>query len=162
MMPSIRIEDDVFQALKSIAEPFTDTPNSVIRRLLEERGALKGSKAPIAPSNDEQAAQLTPQPTYEKFLLHVLATKFNGRGAKHDVTKTVLTMMTSRNLIGPAELELVSTGETKAANTVAWGRNALKERGFIKRISARGVWELTSEGMAAAKHVSLPENRESL
>ena len=160
MMPTIRLEDDVFQALKSIAEPFTDTPNSVIRRLLEERGALKGSKAPVAPSNSERSARLTPQPTYEKFLLHVLATKFNGEGPKHDVTNAVLAMMESRNLIGPAELELVSTGETKATNTVAWARNALKDRGFIKRISPRGIWELTPEGMTAAKRVSLPDSRE--
>ncbi len=36
-MPSIEIEDDVFESLKNIAEPFIDTPNTVIKRLLEER-----------------------------------------------------------------------------------------------------------------------------
>ena len=31
-MPTIRIEHDVFDGLKKLAEPFVDTPNAVIRR----------------------------------------------------------------------------------------------------------------------------------
>ena len=47
-MPTIRIDDDVFAALQKKAEPFTDTPNSVIKRLLEEAGALpKRSAIPV-------------------------------------------------------------------------------------------------------------------
>ncbi|MCX4798232.1 hypothetical protein OG497_30170 [Streptomyces sp. NBC_01242] len=34
MSRTIRVDDDVFARLQSLAEPFTDTPNSVIRRLL--------------------------------------------------------------------------------------------------------------------------------
>lgn len=33
MMPTIRIDDDVWAWLKSHAQPFEDTPNSVLRRL---------------------------------------------------------------------------------------------------------------------------------
>src|SRR5688572_20983918 len=43
MTPTIRIDDEVFEALKQHAEPLVDTPNSVLRRLLE------------LPSNREQA-----------------------------------------------------------------------------------------------------------
>ncbi|MEV0782136.1 hypothetical protein AB0I52_03920 [Streptomyces sp. NPDC050423] len=42
----IRVDDEVFAALQSRAEPFTDTPNSVIRRLLgltRPPGALPGA-----------------------------------------------------------------------------------------------------------------------
>ena len=34
MSPTIRIDDDVYEWLKGEAEPFVDTPNSVLRRLL--------------------------------------------------------------------------------------------------------------------------------
>jgi len=59
--------------------------------------------------------------------------------------------------IGPADQEIVSTGETKAENTIAWARNALKDRGHISRISPRGIWELTAEGKDAASNITLPK-----
>src|SRR6266446_3177077 len=170
MMPTIRIDDDVFQGLKKIAEPFTDTPNSVIRRLLEDKGTLPKSKEPVSDGEDDHdhrkggrnasvvvpISSLTPQPIYENFLLYVLQTQFNGRGGKHEVTKAVIDMMKGRNFIGPADLEIVQTGETKAANTIAWGRNALKDRGLISRQSPRGVWELTPAGVEKSKRILLP------
>jgi hypothetical protein len=161
VMPTIRLDDDVFNGLKSLAEPFTDTPNSVIRRLLEDRGALPttraASESALAMSNKpataarvtrpSRASGLTPQATYEKYLLHVLATRFKGRGDKREVTKTVLELLQSREPLNPADLERVKTGETKAENTIAWGRNALKERGLISLASPRGTWELTEKGL---------------
>jgi restriction endonuclease Mrr len=60
--------------------------------------------------------------------------------------------------IGPADQELVSTGETKAENTITWARNALKQRGHISRATSRGTWELTPEGKAAAGRVTLPKS----
>ena len=38
MAPSIRVGDEKYQALKQHAEPFVDTPETVIRRLLAETG----------------------------------------------------------------------------------------------------------------------------
>lgn len=35
MTPTIRIDHDVYEALRNAAEPFVDTPNSVLRRLLQ-------------------------------------------------------------------------------------------------------------------------------
>ncbi len=80
MMPTIRVEDEVFQGLKKIAEPFTDTPNTVIRRLLEEKGVLSKSKSSvddagnsdIDPSVQISAASLTPQSVFENYLLYIL------------------------------------------------------------------------------------------
>jgi hypothetical protein len=168
-MPTIRLDDDVFNGLKTLAEPFTDTPNSVIRRLLEERGALlttrtvseSGGAIPnkrataqgvIGPSS---ASGLTPQATYEKYLLHVLATRFNGRGDKREVTEAVLESLQSREPLNSADLERVKTGETKAENTIAWGRNALKERGLIRLASPRGTWELTEKGLKEGRELKL-------
>lgn len=156
-MPTIRIEDDVFEALKTLAEPFVDTPSAVIRRLLAEKGILEPRaprpKASARPAPAERALtnELTPQPVYEAFLLATLLRDFEGRGDKRSVTQAVLQKMVKQGYVGAADLELVATGETRAENTITWGRNALKNRGLIARGSPRGIWELTEEGRAVAE-----------
>ena len=174
MMPTIRIEDDVFQALKSMAEPFVDTPNMVIRRLIDQVQKLgqTGGNAKTAKTEDLKRVQpqlrgentragvLTPQSVYEDFLLFVLAKKFGGKAQKTEATSAVIDEMTSLGLIGPDELKTVSTGETKAANTIAWGRNRLKEQGLISNLSERGFWELTPAGLAKGDVVRLPSGRQ--
>lgn len=166
MMPTIRIDEDVFAGLKELAEPFTDTPNTVIRRLLQERReqVAKGRAPSLVEKSAEKSqsksprVSLTPQTTYETYLLYVLAHSFNGRGEKHEVTRAVVELMDSHGLIGNPERQHVSTGESRAENTVAWGRNALKERGLISRNSPRGVWELTPEGLVEGRSASLQKS----
>jgi hypothetical protein len=163
-MPTIRIDEEVFEGLKQLAEPFVDTPAAVIRRLLIEKGILKEppyrAKNPArTPPLPERALTppLTPQAVYEQFLLATLAQDFGGRGGKREVTQATVQKMVRQGFISPADLELVATGETKAENTITWGRNALKNRGLIDRGSRRGTWELTDEGLEAAKAVELPK-----
>jgi predicted CopG family antitoxin len=164
-MPTIRIDDEVFEGLKKLAEPFTDSPGSVIRRLLVEKGVLKGMPAkarrastePIKSEVKALTPPLTPQAAYEQFLLLTIEEDFGGSGEKRAVTRAVLEKMVRNGFIGPADLELVATGETKAENTITWGRNALKNRGLIRRGSKRGVWELSEEGREAATQTVLPK-----
>lgn len=145
-MPTVRIDDEVFDALKKLAEPLVDTPNSVIRRLLEANGTLKKKPAPAPkPAPARATREQTPQSVYEENLLAVLAAPpFNGRGNKKDVTLAVVERMMKRGLIPPSDLEFVATGETKAENKISWGRNLLKTRGLIRNDSPRGIWELTT------------------
>jgi hypothetical protein len=169
MMPTIRLEDDVFKGLQQLAKPFVDSPNSVVRRLLEERGILQSqettgavetrSRVNTRKSVSTTANGLTPQSVYESYLQVVLAKELNGRGHKRDVTHAVLKRMMKDGHIGPADQELVKTGETKAENTIAWARNALKDRGFISRISPHGIWELTAEGKDLANKIVPPKSR---
>jgi hypothetical protein len=151
-MPTIRIDSEVLDALKKLAEPFVDTPSSVIRRLLEEKGLI--AKPPAAPPKAPEPSsglEPTPQAVFEQFLLSVLEEQFKGRGDKRSVTLAIIEKMQKQALLRPADLELVATGETKAENSIAWGRNALKDRGLLRRNSPRGIWELTDEGRAAAR-----------
>jgi hypothetical protein len=166
MMPTIRVDQDVFEGLQKLAQPFVDSPSTVIRRMLEERGVLdKGAQGiPTARaqifSKDKplvSADGLTPQSVYEKYLLFTLLKEFNSKGHKRDVTHAIVKRMMKDGHIGPADQELVSTGETKAENTIAWARNALKDRGHISRLSPRGIWELTAEGKETAHKVALPK-----
>ena len=148
-MPTVRLDDEVYDALKKLAEPFVDTPSSVVRRLLEEKGVLhrktvQPEAAPAKPRTDPDLDP-TPQSVYEELLLQVLAAPpFNGRGDKRSVTHAIIEKMQKQKRLRAADLELVATGETRAENAIAWGRNALKKRGLIKPHSPRGVWELAT------------------
>jgi hypothetical protein len=148
-MPTIRIDQEVYEGLQKLAKPFVDSPSVVIRRLLEERGTLE-KKADVPKIARRSPVALTPQAVYEQYLLVVLAKEFDGRGHKRDVTHAIVKRMMKDGHIGAADQELVSTGETKAENTITWARNALKQRGHIERASSRGLWELTAQGRAAA------------
>jgi hypothetical protein len=154
-MPTLRVDDEVYEALKKLAEPFVDSPNSVIRRLLEEHGHVEKkapATAPAAPKIDREL-EPTPQAVYEELLLKVLDEQFKGRGDKRSVTHAIIEKMQKQKLLRAADLELVATGETRAENAIAWGRNALKDRGLLNRNSRRGIWELTAEGKATAKKI---------
>jgi len=158
-VPTIRIDQEVFEGLQKLAQPFVDSPGMVIRRLLEKEGVLAGKRsdtpAPPAPG------ALTPQSVYEKYLLQVLLKEFDGRGHKRDVTHAVVKRMMKDGHIGAADQELVSTGETKAENTLTWARNSLKDRGQISRGAARGIWELTPAGRAAADKAAIAKSRQT-
>src|SRR3972149_1007321 len=152
-MPTIRVDQEVFEGLQKLAQPFVDSPSMVIRRLLEARGVLAKnppSAPPLAAATNMAANALTPQLVYERYLLYILAREFNGQGHKRDVTHAIVKRMMKDGFIGAADQELVSTGETKAENTITWARNALKQRGYINRAARRGMWELTAEGKEAA------------
>ncbi len=158
MAQTIRISDEVYKGLKELASPFTDKPNDVIYRLLIEKGVLK------EPENMEReesrrvrtikSGSLTSQPIYENFLLITLDTDFNGRTNKKRATQATLEKMKIAGLLTEADMEVVSTGESKCENTIAWGRNKLKDRGLISKDSPRGIWELTSNGKAEAKKLT--------
>jgi hypothetical protein len=147
-MPTVRIDDEVFEALKKLAEPLVDTPNSVLRRLLDLE---KKKPASAKPASVRPPREQTPQSVYEENLLAVLAAPpFNGRGNKKDVTLAVVERMMKRGLIPPSDMEFVATGETKAENKISWGRNLLKNRGLIRDDAPRGIWELTADGRVAS------------
>src|SRR6266571_1333291 len=65
MSPVIRIDDEVWAWLKSLARPFEDTPNSVLRSIAGiDRGQMESRGAPIEAPDEEAPVQ---SPT-----LHVL------------------------------------------------------------------------------------------
>ena len=54
MMPTIRIDDDVWRYLQGKAKPFEDTPNDVLRRELGLEGR-KGPKTPEGANGEREA-----------------------------------------------------------------------------------------------------------
>jgi predicted CopG family antitoxin len=162
MTKEIEVDDDVLEGLKMLAEPFVDTPNTVIKRLLEEKGILKGQGGLISEAQryTEQhktiertrakRGEVTPQSTYEEWLLETLWADFKGHAPKAEVTEIIIAKMEEAEILKEIDYETVSSGETRAANTIAWARNKLKEDGLIKNDSPRGIWELTEQGIEEA------------
>lgn len=60
MSRTIRVDDEVFAKLQSLAEPFVDTPNSTLRKLLglDASAAEDNGKHPKSSSRDQSLAPL--------------------------------------------------------------------------------------------------------
>src|SRR3972149_8636997 len=102
-MPTIRVDQDVFEGLQSLAQPFVDSPGRVTRRLREHRGVLAKDAQTAPPKAAAGIAPnaLTPQPVFEKYLLYILAREFDGQGHKRDVTHAMVKRMMRDVFIGP-------------------------------------------------------------
>ena len=49
------------------------------------------------------------------------------------------------------DTEFVSSGQERWWNKVCWERNKLKDKGYIRRNSERGIWELSEKGRVLAE-----------
>src|SRR4051812_11162508 len=89
-MPTIRIDDDVYESLKKKAEPFVDTPNSVLRRMLD----LDAPPEPKGEMDDHVNAErmrpgdLLDRKQYDLPILEVLEA-MGGAGYAPDVVEAV-------------------------------------------------------------------------
>lgn len=157
MAKIIRIDDDIYEGLKKIADPFEDTPNTIIRKILISYQSVTKQDIKITEkpqqSNRMKKGNSTIQKVYEEWLIYILWNEFKGRANKTDITKSIISNMRKSGLLKEVDFEKVSTGETRAENKIAWGRNKLKEEGFISPHSPAGIWELTEEGIRKAKNI---------
>jgi len=77
-MPTIDIEEDVYEALKGMAEPFIDTPSTVLRRLLKLGKYNTGDGSNIAAPAKPASRVTLPEPETRTrhFVERVLTTEF--------------------------------------------------------------------------------------
>src|ERR1017187_2133002 len=74
-MHKIEVDDDVMEVLKTLAEPFVDTPNSVLRRILKPSVESRKSGGDAAALKIERTNPRNEIRT-KHFVEEVLATKF--------------------------------------------------------------------------------------
>jgi negative regulator of replication initiation len=155
-MQTIEVDDDVMTALKAEAEPFADTPNSVLRRIL---GLHKASLATLGAGKTKshsdterssegnparaRAGTILPQEEYMLPLLEVLQ-QHGGRAPAREVVEEVGQRMADR--LTTLDKEVVQSGEVRWRNRVQFARLRLVDRGLLKKNSPRGLWEITKEG----------------
>jgi hypothetical protein len=166
----IDIDPDIFDYLKSKAEPLVDTPSTVLRRLLGLE-PLRGVDTPPTVAGTSPAARaapvqkikkrtskaapvrtraapgtLLPEERYEMPLLRALVDA-GGQSPYRDVVEAVGREL--KDALMPADLENLSSGAIRWQSRLQFVRLRLIERGYLDRDAPRGIWGITDAGRKA-------------
>jgi hypothetical protein len=143
VVPTIRVDDDVFKALQKKATPFVDTPNDVLRRMLglgfNQSGQIRKARSGSARRGSDE---YTPQPHFRLPILRALV-DMGGRARMADVIERLPRYV---DLKRPGDFERTQSGAVLWENRAQWERLALIKRGLLKDDSPHGYWEITQEG----------------
>jgi hypothetical protein len=144
--PSIDADDEVFEVIKNNAEPFVDTPNTVLRRLL----GLDLAKGPSAqgagkPAKTARAAPgtLLPESEYEIPILRSLDER-GGRAPSREIVEAVGRALGDK--LTELDRQPLKSGDIRWENRTAFVRLRLIERGELVKHSPRGTWEISDDG----------------
>ena len=99
-----------------------------------------GSQGPEEEGND---GVFTPVKAYWKPILEVLV-EMGGRGKRRKVIETVGQKMSG--ILTPADYGNLESNVIRWRNRVAWQASNMRARGYIRKDSIRGLWEITDEG----------------
>src|ERR1700731_3835360 len=167
MSLSIEIYREVWNLLKREAEPFVDTPNAVLRRLLgigdqpevdiaaeapvgasSTRGATRKPRVKSSPKGKRQRRRgprapigsLLPESEYEQPILRVLG-KRGGSAPARDVIPLVGAIVDDR--LTQLDREDQPNGLKRWETRVQFTRLRMRKAGLIQAESPRGIWELS-------------------
>jgi len=145
---SIEIDDEVFAVLKHHAQPFVDTPNTVLRRLLgvdrvegspkEPAGKVEGPPKEPAGKAGEHARRAAPGTLLPE------RDESGGRAPSREVVQAVGAALADR--LTELDRQELTAGDVRWENRVAFVRLRLVERGELLRGSPRGTWEISDQG----------------
>jgi hypothetical protein len=165
--PNITIDDEVLALLKSHAEPFVDTPNTVLRRLLglaSTNGDLtdgflvaEEAAAPVAQQRTRrqrkrtrrggtkraQPGTILPDEEYDIPILQILDTH-GGRAPTREVLDELGEVLGDR--LTPTDHEKLGSGDIRWRNRAQFVRLRLIDSGDMAKGSPRGLWEITDQG----------------
>lgn len=174
MSPTVRIDDEVYERLKSQAEPFVDTPNSVLRRLLglgtltEERECTSEEElVDSQPAASEPHVLRSPSPTRRakkkvpqrkrripagsvlpesEYDLPLLGAliELGGSAPSREVTERVGVSLKGK--LTEADYERLASGGIRWENRLQFVRLRLIQQGLMIKESGRGVWAISDEG----------------
>ena len=162
-MPVVRISEGTMERLKKWAEPLVDTTESAFvkalnaaEKALDAEQDVANLKTPEAvrprdhgQANDKLAEKnFLPDKELRRPLLEVLY-RMGGK-ARRGAVRPVLEKRIARRL-RPGDYEPVSNGDPRWWSAASWARNQLKDEGFLRNDSPRGLWELSEKGMSQAE-----------
>jgi hypothetical protein len=173
MSPTIRIDDEVFDELKKHAEPFVDTPNTVLRRLLglgegveresrqadldfpavklavaaESKGGRvtrrRGRRTKAVRPPRARTGSILPEATYEVPVLEIIS-EHGGRAPAREVLDELGKRL--RDRLTDVDHEKLVSGDVRWRNRAQFVRLRLVEQGDMVKDSPRGVWEISEQG----------------
>jgi hypothetical protein len=145
--PSIDTDNEVFEIIKKNAEPFVDTPNTVLRRLLGiDRAKVQPGSSDDTPLEFVRAAPgtLLPESEYEIPILRCLKER-RGRAPSREVVEAVGEALGDK--LTELDRQPLKSGDIRWENRVAFVRLRLIERGELVKKSPRGTWEISEKGL---------------
>lgn len=176
MSPTVELDADIFEYLKSQAEPLVDTPSSVLRRLLDmddsastptviledEHEGVEPRGTPVAARAKRRSAvrkspggrtrapsgTLLPEQQYEKPLLRALVAA-GGEAPYREVLDAVREEL--KDALMPADFETLASGSVRWHSRLQFVRLRLIERGEMDRDAPRGIWRITDAGRHAVE-----------
>ena len=163
----IQVDDEVLGAIKDKAEPFADSPNDVMRRVLglaeaETRPScapMPSATAPaggVARGDRAQVGALLPMDDYDLPLLKALAAA-GGAAPRFEIVEAVEPMLEGK-LTDLDRERLPSGGDVRWRNRLGFARLRAVERGHVRSDSRRGIWELSDAGFSELRRLEAGEN----
>lgn len=169
MEQTIEVDQEVFAALQERAQPFVDTPNSVLRRLLDldevgptrsedievladptkQRPAASRPKAKRKSSKPQPArtrapaGSLLPEGEYEIPMLQALA-ELGGSAPSRDVVALVGEKLGGR--LTEMDRSTLASGGVRWENRLQFVRLRLIDQGLMVKETGRGIWTISEAG----------------
>lgn len=165
MSPSIRVDEEVYAFLQGNAQPFVDTPNSVLRRLLKlgdsqpEAAANQGERPGTPRRSKPRAKSARPRATrrsqrarpgsilpHDAYVLPILEAiqESGGTAPTRNVIESVGRKL-ERDLTS-VDREPLPSGTVRWENRAQFVRLRMVEEGLLAGDSPRGVWTITAAG----------------
>lgn len=180
MSNQIDVDDDVFGFLKAKAEPFVDTPNSVLRRLLGLDGlkvetvsaeAPIVAKEPVVPKKRVTSSKAkakgkapskraTPKRTRaargtllpeDRYEAPLLQALVDAGGQAPFREVVDAVGRELKPHLMPPDFEALDSGTVRWQSRLQFVRLRLIERGYLDRETPRGIWGITDLGRNALK-----------
>lgn len=150
-MPAINLSPALYQRLLHRSVSFSDTPEDVIRRLLDQTDEGDSPKAEdgLSPNDDPPPRPpaavplILPEGEYWVPILSTLA-EAGGSAPANDVIDALEQRMGED--FRDRDRDRVRNGEVRWRNRARFARLRMKERGLLSKTSQRGIWEITDAG----------------
>ncbi|MCY4114089.1 MAG: hypothetical protein OXG33_09150 [Chloroflexi bacterium] len=172
MAPEITVDDEVYEHLKARAEPFVDTPNTVLRRILaiDAPDAIDGDAAQVEASangRDHSGKQAkSPRPVRKdarqktkparapkgsllpesEYMLPILRTLVEAGGSAPAVEAVEAVGRQLRNRLTELDRQPLKSGGMRWRARTQFARLRLADRGLIAKNTPRGIWAITEDG----------------
>jgi hypothetical protein len=141
----IELTFPTYRRLARQANSFEDTPEDVIRRLLDDAEKIEQEVGQQASDDRHRAVpgSILPEQEYWLPVLQALV-EAGGAARANDVIDRVGALVADR--LTEADYESLKIGEVRWRNRVRFARLRMRERGLLKEDSPKGIWEITKEG----------------
>src|SRR5206468_3214097 len=130
----------VMGGLKKLAEPFEDTPNTVIRRLLEDKGVLPKVEHDESEKLTSESVERTPQEALRLPLLQVL-NEMGGSGRPKEVLEKLGKKIKDKLTLH--DYSKTPSGATRWKVYARWVRHRMRKEGLLG--GPAGRWMITEK-----------------